>query len=109
VLITLPFFIPPILTATAGDAGQRASRHDHLVWRWLTRSKRRSSTVYSYGGVVWHMMPVFDALHFLFVVEPFAPWTRRSRNRPHVGRHALADLLAHHLRADAAVTTAPSS
>src|SRR5882672_2665707 len=57
VLITLPFFIPPILTATAwAMLGNAQVGTINLVWRWLTGSESTIVDVYSYGGVVWHMM-----------------------------------------------------
>ena len=98
VLITLPFFIPPILTATAwAMLGNAQVGTINLVWRWLTHSDGTLVDVYSYGGVDLAHDAVFDAVHL--------PVRRRRLPRhgslargiePHVGRHALADLLAHH-------------
>src|SRR5215813_15072434 len=57
VLITLPFFIPPILTATAwAMLGNPQVGTINLAWRWLVGSDdARLIDVYSYGGIVWHM------------------------------------------------------
>ena len=72
VLITLPFFIPPILTATAwGMLGSPQSGTINLVWTALTGSTTPIVNVYSYGGVVWHMMQYSTTFLFLFIVEAF--------------------------------------
>ncbi|WP_428670629.1 ABC transporter permease [Reyranella sp.] len=72
VLITLPFFIPPILTATAwAMLGNAQVGTINLVWRWLTDSDGTLVDVYSYGGIVWHMMQYSTPFIFLFVVEAF--------------------------------------
>jgi iron(III) transport system permease protein len=72
VLITLPFFIPPILTATAwAMLGNAQVGTINLVWRWLTGSESTLVDVYSYGGVVWHMMQYSTPFIFLFVVDAF--------------------------------------
>jgi iron(III) transport system permease protein len=72
VLITLPFFIPPILTATAwGMLGSPQSGTINLVWKALTGSETPLVNVYSYGGVVWHMMQYSTTFLFLFIVEAF--------------------------------------
>src|SRR5258708_7782712 len=72
VLITLPFFIPPILTATAwAMLGNAQAGTINLVWRWLTGLEAPIIDVYSYGGVVWHMMQYSTPFIFLFVVEAF--------------------------------------
>src|SRR5260370_25084916 len=42
-----------------------------LAWRWLTGSDRSLVDVYSYGGVVWHMMQYSTPFIFLFVVDAF--------------------------------------
>src|SRR6266568_7316021 len=57
VLITLPFFVPPILTAMAwGMLGNKQVGVINMAWQWLTGSTSSPINVYSYGGVVWHMM-----------------------------------------------------
>ena len=72
VLITLPFFIPPILTATAwGMLGSPQSGTINLVWKALTGIETPLVNVYSYGGVVWHMMQYSTTFLFLFIVEAF--------------------------------------
>jgi iron(III) transport system permease protein len=72
VLITLPFFIPPILTATAwAMLGNAQVGTINLLWRWLTHSEGTLVDVYSYGGVVWHMMQYSTPFIFLFVVDAF--------------------------------------
>jgi iron(III) transport system permease protein len=72
VLITLPFFIPPILTATAwAMLGNAQVGTINLVWRWLTGSDGTLVDMFSYGGVVWHMMQYSTPFIFLFVVDAF--------------------------------------
>ncbi|SKA27595.1 iron(III) transport system permease protein [Enhydrobacter aerosaccus] len=72
VLITLPFFIPPILTATAwAMLGNAQVGTINLFWRWLTGSDGTLVDVYSYGGVIWHMMQYSTPFIFLFVVDAF--------------------------------------
>jgi iron(III) transport system permease protein len=72
VLITLPFFIPPILTATAwAMLGNAQVGTINLVWRWLSGSDGTLVDVFSYGGVVWHMMQYSTPFIFLFVVDAF--------------------------------------
>ncbi|MFI4998748.1 MAG: ABC transporter permease [Reyranellales bacterium] len=71
-LITLPFFIPPILTATAwAMLGNAQVGTINLAWRWLTGTDGTLVDVYSYGGVVWHMMQYSTPFIFLFVVDAF--------------------------------------
>ena len=70
VLITLPFFIPPVLTATAWSLlGNPQAGTLNLAWEWLTGSKHPLVNVYSYGGVVWHLMQYATPFLFLFMVE----------------------------------------
>ena len=72
VLVTLPFFIPPILTATAwGMLGNAQVGTINLVWRWLTGFQAPIVDVFSYGGVIWHMMQYSTPFIFLFVVDAF--------------------------------------
>ncbi len=72
ILITLPFFIPPILTATAwGMLGNPQSGSINLAWKALTGAQEPLVNVYSYGGVVWHMMQYSTTFLFLFIVEAF--------------------------------------
>lgn len=72
VFITLPFFIPPILTATAwGMLGSPQAGSINIAWRWLVGGDEPLINVYSYGGVVWHMMQYSTTFLFLFLVEAF--------------------------------------
>jgi iron(III) transport system permease protein len=72
VLITLPFFIPPVLTAMAwGMLGNPQVGAINLAWRWLTGSEAALVNVYSYGGVVWHMIQYSTPFLFLFIVDAF--------------------------------------
>jgi iron(III) transport system permease protein len=71
-LITLPFFIPPILTATAwAMLGNAQVGTLNLGWRWLSGSDSTLVNVYSWGGVVWHMMQYSTPFMFLFIVDAF--------------------------------------
>jgi iron(III) transport system permease protein len=72
VLITLPFFVPPILTAMAwGMLGNPQVGVINLAWRWITGSDNALVNVYSYAGVVWHMLQYSTPFLFLFIVEAF--------------------------------------
>lgn len=72
VLITLPFFVPPILTAMAwGMLGNPQVGVINLAWQWLSGSTEPLVNVYSYGGVVWHMLQYSTPFLFLFIVEAF--------------------------------------
>jgi iron(III) transport system permease protein len=72
VLITLPFFVPPILTAMAwGMLGNPQVGVLNMAWKWLTGSQSSPINVYSYGGVVWHMMQYSTPFLFLFIVDAF--------------------------------------
>ena len=71
-LITLPFYIPPILTAVAW--GMLATPRGGLInvaWTGLTGSRAPLVNVYSYGGVVWHMMQYSTPFLFLLIVGAF--------------------------------------
>lgn len=70
VLITLPFFIPPILTAMAwGMLGNAKVGGINQVWRWATGTRGTIIDMYSFGGVVWHMMQYAIPFLFLLVVD----------------------------------------
>jgi iron(III) transport system permease protein len=72
ILITLPFFIPQILTAMAwGLLGNPKAGSINQLWRWLTGSPDALINVYSYGGVVWHLMQYTVPFLFLLIVESF--------------------------------------
>jgi len=71
-LITLPFFIPPILTAMAwGMLGNPQVGLLNQVYQWATGSDAAPINVYSYGGVVWHMMQYAVPFLFLLIVDAF--------------------------------------
>jgi iron(III) transport system permease protein len=72
ILITLPFFIPPILTAMAwGMLGNPQIGSINLAWKWLTGSQEALLNVYSWGGIVWHMMQYSIPFLFLLLVDAF--------------------------------------
>jgi iron(III) transport system permease protein len=72
VLITLPFFIPPILTAMAwGMLGNPQVGLLNQLYQWATGSSSAPINVYSYGGVVWHMMQYSVPFLFLLIVDAF--------------------------------------
>jgi iron(III) transport system permease protein len=52
VMVTLPFFIPPILTAMAwGMLGNPQVGLLNQLYQWVTGSASAPINVYSYGGV----------------------------------------------------------
>jgi len=72
VLISLPFYIPPILTAMAwGMLGTPKGGLINLAWTAITGSRAPLVDVYSYGGVVWHMMQYSTPFLFLLMVGAF--------------------------------------
>ena len=72
VLVTLPFYIPPILTAMAwGMLGTPKGGLINLAWSALTGSREPLVNIYSYGGVVWHMMQYSTPFLFLLMVGAF--------------------------------------
>jgi iron(III) transport system permease protein len=72
VLITLPFFIPPVLTAMAwGMLGNPQVGTINLVWKFLTGTKTSPINVYSWFGIVWHMMQYSTVFSFMFIVNGF--------------------------------------
>jgi iron(III) transport system permease protein len=72
VLITLPFFIPPILTAMAwAMLGNPQVGLINQVFKWMTGSTYSPVNVYSWGGVVWHMIQYSTPFLFLFIVDVF--------------------------------------
>jgi iron(III) transport system permease protein len=72
VMITLPFFIPPFLTAMAWAmlAGPEIGILN-VALRGVFGSNAPQFNVYSWGGVVWHMIQYSTPFLFLFVVEAF--------------------------------------
>jgi len=72
VLVTLPFFVPPILTAMAwGMLGNPQVGLLNQLFQWVTGSSVAPINVYSYGGVVWHMMQYSTPFLFLLIVDAF--------------------------------------
>lgn len=72
IAITLPFFVPPILTAMAwGMLGNPQIGTINLAWRWLTGGEAPLINVYSWAGVVWHMMQYSIPFLFLLLVDAF--------------------------------------
>jgi len=72
VLVTLPFFIPPILTAMAwGMLGNPQVGLLNQLYQGITGSSSSPINVYSYGGVVWHMMQYSVPFLFLLIVDAF--------------------------------------
>lgn len=72
VLIALPFFIPPVITATAWTVmGNPQVGTINLLWRSLTGTNGTIINVYSYFGVIWHMVQYSTPFIFLFVVDAF--------------------------------------
>src|SRR5215475_5518863 len=72
VLITLPFYIPPILTAMAwGMLATPKGGLLNLAWTGLTGQREALINIYSYGGVVWHMMQYSTPFLFLLMVGAF--------------------------------------
>jgi iron(III) transport system permease protein len=72
VLIALPFFIPPVITATAWTVlGNPQVGTINLIWRWLTGTDGTIINVYSYFGVIWHMVQYSTPFIFLFIVDAF--------------------------------------
>jgi len=71
-LITLPFFIPPILTAMAwGMLGNPQVGLLNQAYQWVTGSDTAPINVYSYGGVIWHMVQYSVPFLFLLIVDAF--------------------------------------
>jgi iron(III) transport system permease protein len=72
VLVTLPFFVPPILTAMAwGMLGNLQVGLINQTWQAITGSETSPINVYSYGGVIWHMSQYTTTFLFLFLVDAF--------------------------------------
>jgi iron(III) transport system permease protein len=72
VLITLPFFVPSILTAMAwGMLGNPQVGLLNQLYKSITGATESPINVYSYGGVIWHMMQHSTPFLFLFIVDIF--------------------------------------
>ena len=98
ILVALPFFIPPVITATAWTVmGNPQVGTINLIWRWLTGTNGTIINVYSYFGVIWHMVQYSTPFIFLFIVDAFRAFDPSAEAiEPHVGSVALADHAAHH-------------
>jgi iron(III) transport system permease protein len=72
VLVTLPFFIPPILTALGwAMLGNPTAGSINLVWMAATGFDWPLINVYSHGGIVWHLMQYTVPFTFLLMVDGF--------------------------------------
>jgi iron(III) transport system permease protein len=72
VLITLPFFVPPVLTAMAwGMLCNPQVGAVNQIWRWLTGFQAPLVNIYSYGGIIWHMNQYAIPFLFLLIVDAF--------------------------------------
>ena len=72
VLITLPFFVPSILTAMAwGMLGNPQVGLINQVYQSITGATTPLVNIYSYGGIIWHMMQYSTPFLFLFIVDIF--------------------------------------
>ena len=73
------------------------------LYQWVTGSETAPINVYSYGGVVWHMMQYSVPFLFLLIVDAFRAMDPSSRGGgDHVRRIALDELFACHAAAYAA-------
>lgn len=72
VLITLPFFVPPILTQTSWGMLANANAGSlNLIWEALVHTRKPLINIYSYGGVLWSMMQLTTPFIFMFIVDAF--------------------------------------
>ena len=72
ILLTLPFFLPPILTAMAwGMLGNAQVGSINLLWDALTGSDDPLFNIYGSGGVIWHMCQYSIPFLFLILVDAF--------------------------------------
>jgi iron(III) transport system permease protein len=72
ILITLPFFIPPIVTAMSwGMLGNPQVGLINQAWKAVTGATTSPINVYSYAGIVWHMLQYSTPFLFLFIVDIF--------------------------------------
>lgn len=72
VLITLPFFIPPILSAMAwGMLGNPQVGLLNQIYQWASGSNAPLINIYSYAGMIWHMMQYSVPFLFLLIVDAF--------------------------------------
>ena len=72
ILLALPFFIPPVLTAMAwGMLANEQVGTLNLVWFWLTGSNQSIFNMYSYAGVIWHMVQYSIPFLYLMLINAF--------------------------------------
>lgn len=72
VLVTIPFFVPPILTALGWSMlGNPQVGTINLAWRWLTGVDWPLINVYSHAGIVWHLIQYTVPFTFLLIVDSF--------------------------------------
>lgn len=72
VLLALPFFIPPIITATAWSLlGNPRVGAINTFWRWISGTDGTLVNVFSYGGVIWHLVQHTVPFLFLLLVDAF--------------------------------------
>src|ERR1700759_189010 len=72
VLVTLPFFIPPILTAMAwGMLGNPQVGLLNQLYQWITGSTSSPINVYSSAGWIWHMMQYSVPFLLLLIIDAF--------------------------------------
>ncbi|MBN9428137.1 MAG: iron ABC transporter permease [Burkholderiales bacterium] len=72
VLLSLPFFIPPILLAMGWSMlGNPTVGTINLWWNALTGAEEPLVNVFSFGGVVWHMIQFTVPFAFLLLVDAF--------------------------------------
>jgi iron(III) transport system permease protein len=82
VLVTLPFYIPPILTAMAwGMLATPKGGLINLAWTALTGRREPLVNIYSYGGVVWHMMQYPRPSSSCSSSAPSSRWTLEEASR----------------------------
>lgn len=72
VLITLPFFIPPILTAVAwAMLANPTTGIINKFFMLIFGVENPLFNIYSYGGIIWHMTQYSTAFVFLLIVGAF--------------------------------------
>lgn len=72
ILLTLPFFLPPILTAMAwGMLGNPQVGSINLLWGAITDSATPLIDIYGRGGIIWHMCQYSIPFLFLILVDAF--------------------------------------
>ena len=86
-----------------GHARQQAGRRHQYGWRWLTGTNGTIINVYSYGGIIWHMMQYSTPFLFLFIVDAFRAMDPSLEESSRMcGASRWQTLPPHHAHADAA-------